>query len=180
MRRDLAVYGGPALVGGRVVLLGNLFYGACIILIAQIYHVGENMTNGVYWWALGSLPFAVLLCNSGLALFSSLLALIWLPLQLAAGSFALTFPVFLAAQVYVLFRGQMSVALFLTHFASVVLWVNGWLLRMWQGALTVNEIFFVNVALFVSPALWVSGCPRETIPMEDYGVVMTVWIFASV
>ena len=33
--------------------LGNLFYGASIILIAQIYHLGEHMPDGVFWWALG-------------------------------------------------------------------------------------------------------------------------------
>ena len=49
-------------------ILGNLFYGASIILIAQIYHLGEHMPDGVFWWALGSLPFAVLLCNTWLTL----------------------------------------------------------------------------------------------------------------
>ena len=58
-------------------ILGNLFYGASIILIAQIYHLGEHMPDGVFWWALGSLPFAVLLCNTWLTLFSGLLALLW-------------------------------------------------------------------------------------------------------
>ncbi len=38
--------------------LGNLFYGASIILIAQIYHLGEHMPDGIFWWALGCLPIA--------------------------------------------------------------------------------------------------------------------------
>ena len=34
--------------------LGNIFYGASIILIAQIYHLGEYMPDGVFWWDTGS------------------------------------------------------------------------------------------------------------------------------
>ena len=41
-------------------LLGNMFFGAAIILIAQIYHLGEHMPDGIFWWALGCLPFALL------------------------------------------------------------------------------------------------------------------------
>ena len=66
-------------------ILGNLFYGASIILIAQIYHLGEHMPDGVFWWALGSLPFAVLLCSAGLTLFSGLLALLWFFLEFSDG-----------------------------------------------------------------------------------------------
>ena len=57
--------------------LGNLFYGASIVLVAQIFHLGEHMPEGVFLWALGSLPFAVLLCNARLTLFSGLLAVLW-------------------------------------------------------------------------------------------------------
>ena len=45
-------------------LLGNLFYGASLILIAQIYHLGEHIPNEVFWWALGSLPVGVLSVRS--------------------------------------------------------------------------------------------------------------------
>ena len=70
-------------VGGATGLffLGNLFYGASIILIAQIYHLGEHYPDGVFWWAVGSLPFGVLLLSPWLTLFSLLLALLWFAME---------------------------------------------------------------------------------------------------
>ena len=37
-------------MGTGLFFLGNLFYGASIILVAQIYHLGEHMPDGVFWW----------------------------------------------------------------------------------------------------------------------------------
>ena len=59
-------------------LLGNILYGASIALIAQIYHLGEHMPDGVFWWAVGTMPFAVLLRSHVLMLFTLVLAFIWL------------------------------------------------------------------------------------------------------
>ncbi|MBW1792639.1 MAG: DUF2157 domain-containing protein [Deltaproteobacteria bacterium] len=39
-------------------LMGGLFYGASIMLIAQIYHIGEHYPDGIFWWAMGVLPVA--------------------------------------------------------------------------------------------------------------------------
>ncbi len=49
-------------------LLANIFYGASIILIAQLYHLGEHMPDGVFWWALGCLPIGILLSNTWITL----------------------------------------------------------------------------------------------------------------
>ena len=94
---------GRASLATGLFVLGNLFYGASIILVAQIYHLGEHMPDGVFWWALGSLPFAVLLCSPWLTLMSGLLALIWLYLEYTTGFLSATFvtfvfPLFLAAE----------------------------------------------------------------------------------
>jgi uncharacterized membrane protein len=44
-----------------VFFLGGLLFGAAIWLIAQIYHLDSHYPDGVWWWALGVLPFALLL-----------------------------------------------------------------------------------------------------------------------
>ena len=165
--------------------LGNLFYGASIILIAQIYHLGEHMPDGVFLWAFGSLPFAVLLCNAWLTLFSGLLALLWLYLEFRTGFLgpvflAAAFPLFLAAEAYVLVRARASTLLFLMFVASLILWFETLLSVVWmddRGRLEVSaEHVFVGVALFMlahAASHWLSA--REEEKAKDYGVVLSLW-----
>ena len=165
--------------------LGNLFYGASIILVAQIYHLGEHMPDGVFWWALGSLPFAVLLGSPWLTLMSGLLALIWLYLEYTTGFLSATFvtfvfPLFLAAELYVLVRARASTLLFLTFVAGVVLWFQNTLATIWtDGRERVEwseEHVFVGAALFL--LAWAAGQwlhAREGARARDYGAVLSVW-----
>ena len=41
--------------------LGCLLFGAGIWLVAQAYHLDSHYPDGVWWWAVGVLPFALLL-----------------------------------------------------------------------------------------------------------------------
>jgi len=41
--------------------LGCLFYGAGIWLIAQVFHLNAHYPDGLWWWAVGVLPFALCL-----------------------------------------------------------------------------------------------------------------------
>jgi len=65
-----------------ILFLGCLFYGAGIWLIAQAFHLPAHYPSGVFLWAIGVLPFA-LLANSLLihALFVGLMA-IWTLMEL--------------------------------------------------------------------------------------------------
>ena len=57
-------------------LLGCLLYGAGIWLVAQIFHLDSHYPDGVFWWAVGVLPFALFLDTALLhVLLTSLLAL---------------------------------------------------------------------------------------------------------
>jgi uncharacterized membrane protein len=161
-------------------MLGNLFYGASIILIAQIYHLGEHMPDGVFWWALGSLPFGVLLRNSWLTLFSCLLALLWFFLEISMGFFPTLFPLFLAAGLYVLVKGQSSTLLFLTVVASIGLWIEISLSAAWGDELRRlhlhEEHILVSVALFTFAyafSHWLHA--RESAKSKDYGVLLSLW-----
>lgn len=177
-------FGRTSLATG-LFFLGNLFYGASIILVAQIYHLGEHMPDGVFWWALGSLPFAVLLCSPWLTLTSGLLALVWLYLEyqtwlLNATFLSLVFPVFLAAELYVLARARANNLLFLTFVASLVLWFQTALGTMWMEgrdrAEWSAEQVFVGAALFI--VAHAAGCwlrARDGVKAKDYGALLTVW-----
>jgi uncharacterized membrane protein len=44
-----------------VFFLGCLFYGAGIWLVAQVFHLSAHYPDGVWWWAVGVLPFALCL-----------------------------------------------------------------------------------------------------------------------
>jgi uncharacterized membrane protein len=44
-----------------VMFTGCLFYGAGIWLVAQVFHLNAHYPDGVWWWAVGVLPFALCL-----------------------------------------------------------------------------------------------------------------------
>jgi uncharacterized membrane protein len=48
-------------VSENVFFLGCLFYGAGIWLVAQVFHLNSHYPDGVWWWAVGVLPFALCL-----------------------------------------------------------------------------------------------------------------------
>ena len=166
-------------------VLGNLFYGASIILIAQIYHLGEHMPDGVFWWALGSLPFAALLRSPWLALMSGLLALVWLYLEyttwlLNATFLAFAFPVFLSVELYVLARARANALLFLTFVASLILWFQTALGAIWMDgrnrAEWSAEQVFVGAALFIvahAAGHWLHA--HDGVKAKDYGALLSVW-----
>lgn len=53
--------GGQVALSEVVSFLGCLFYGAGIWLIAQAFHLAAHYPDGVWWWAVGVLPFALCL-----------------------------------------------------------------------------------------------------------------------
>jgi len=57
-----------------VIFLACLFYGVGIWLVAQVFHLNAHYPDGVWWWALGVLPFA--LCLDTLLLHAVLVALL--------------------------------------------------------------------------------------------------------
>lgn len=65
-----------------VIFLGCLFYGIGIHLVAQIFHLNVHYPAGLWWWALGVVPFAFLMDTPLLhALLATLLA-IWCGMEI--------------------------------------------------------------------------------------------------
>ena len=92
--------------------LGNLFFGASIILIAQIYHLGEHMPDGVFWWALGTLPIGLLTKNTWLTLFSLALSILWFFMEMKYGFYGVLFPIFILASAWILIQGKQNIFFF--------------------------------------------------------------------
>jgi len=126
------------------IFLGNLFYGASIILIAQIYHLGEHMPDGVFWWALGCLPFALLLNSRLLMAQSLLLASLWFTLELGFGVYHWTYVLFVVASFYVFWRSAASSLFALVCFLAGGLWLCA----------TVEHIFDSGAEVLVSIVLY--------------------------
>ena len=53
------------ILGDALILVGSLFYGAAIWLIAQIFNIQEHYPNGVLLWGLGILPLAAVIPSMG-------------------------------------------------------------------------------------------------------------------
>lgn len=161
-------------------LLGNLFFGASIILIAQIYHLGVTMRQHVFWWALGSLPAALLLRDNWLTLLALLLALIWFAMELQVSAFPATFPLFLGAAIYALRTGRDSKLLFLTTVIAVGFWIQALLSRLWAPPnlelAAYPEQVFVGVAMFVfahALSQWMDAKGSQR--ARDYGLLLSLW-----
>ena len=64
-------------LGEALSLLGTMFYGSAIWLIAQIYHIDEHYPNGFLLWALGALALAWVLESIPQALLATVLFAFW-------------------------------------------------------------------------------------------------------
>ena len=64
-------------IGAALNLLGTMFYGAGIWLVAQVYHIDEHYPNGFLFWALGALVLAWVLDSVLQALLATVLLAIW-------------------------------------------------------------------------------------------------------
>ena len=159
--------------------LGNLFFGASIILVAQIYHLGEHMPDGIWWWALGCIPFVLVTKSRILAYQMLALAIIWLLVEADLGFFPASFPLFAGVALYVLLRSQGSTILFLTIIASSALWFEFFLTVLWRedGIMRYEvEHFAVTMSLVASAygfSIWLGD--RNNSVLKDYGTILAGW-----
>ena len=162
-----------------IFLLGNLFFGASIILIAQIYHLGEHMPDGVFWWALGCLPLAILTKEPLLALQANVLAIVWYYLEVSLQYYPLLFPIFILGSLYVLYRGRESILLVLFAVASIGLWLECTLAEVWGSTRSLDitpEHVGVTAAAFILLYTFSNWLNRMRSPVaRDYGAVLALW-----
>ena len=68
-------------LGEALIVLGALFYGAGIWLIAQIYNINAHYPNGALLWGLGVLPVAIALRSLPVTMLASLLFALYYGLE---------------------------------------------------------------------------------------------------
>ena len=160
--------------------LGGLFYGASIMLIAQIYHIGEHYPDGILWWALGVLPTALLLNSVWLTLFSACLAVLWLFVESSLGFYPTLFPIFIIAMAWMIYQGKQSILLFLVLIFSCGLWLEyslAWYLKDSLYFHFGREHIYLTVGFFI--ACYGIGkllMAQENSKWIDYGTVLNLWV----
>lgn len=72
-------------VGGSLIFLGTLLFGASIFLTAQMYHINANSHTLVLLWLIGILPFVYGFSSPLIAGLAALLFYIWIGLFVFQG-----------------------------------------------------------------------------------------------
>lgn len=73
-------YGELPRVGGALMLLGALLFGATVMLTAQIYHVAANHHSLVLIWLIGILPLVYSIRTVPMAFLAAALLMLWVGL----------------------------------------------------------------------------------------------------
>ena len=117
---------GKEMQATTLFFLGNFCYGAAIVLVAQIYHLGEHMPDGVLLWAVGALALGLATRKSVIALQALVLGLIWFLMEFEFSGVPHGFLLFIVACAAVLWRDDsrlLTGALFASVFAYIVSFV---------------------------------------------------------
>jgi uncharacterized membrane protein len=164
----------------RWIFLGSLLYGASIMLIAQIYHIDEHYPNGIFYWAIGILPAAILLNSRLLMALSIVLGLIWFFVESDLDFYPTLFPIFLIALTIQLIRGKQSNILFIMLITALGFWIQysfAWFLSDKAEFNFGAENVILGVGLFVlfhGLSKWLSASKDSR--YIDYGTLLGVWI----
>ena len=133
--------------GTMLFFFGSFLYGVSIVLIAQMYHLGEHMPDGVLWWAIGVLPFVFLTRSNWMMLFFLILGFMWYTLELEMGYNKYSFVVVLAIAYYALFRYKVSPFPFIVSVIITFIWSNQMLSEFIVGD---RDISLINIGMLIA------------------------------
>ncbi len=168
---------------GVILLLGSLFYGAAIMLIAQIYHLGEHFPNGIFLWALGVVPVGMLLGNRAIIFIGLVLSLIWAILEFNLGYLPLFYLVFSASFWWFCFKIKPSLLIYLASLASLVTFLEFVLSRVlyddgYQVQWGVAHVFYsVAILLALINLSKLFDTDRYPDHVIDYAMATRIWAF---
>ncbi len=171
---------GERAVAIGIFFLGGLCYGASIMLIAQIYHIGEHYPDGIFWWSAGILPLALLMESTLLLLLAGTLGFIWFFVESYLGFYPALFPVLLVVFGWHCFKVKKSSLLFLILISGGCFWIEyslSWLLADFHGFDVGVENVVVGSAVFIflyAVAHGLAGIKNST--LEDYGILLGTWV----
>jgi uncharacterized membrane protein len=139
---------GKEQLGSVILLFGSLMLGVSIMLIAQIYHLGDYYPDGIYWWAMGVFPMLILTRNRYIGLLVVCLSTLWMITDFKEGFFPLTYPVFIFASLVISLYLEKSKALFSLSFAGGMTWIFMAILYQMENIYSVSDHdFFVVLSL---------------------------------
>ncbi len=154
--------------------LGGLFYGASIILIAQIYHLGEHMPDGLLWWTIGVMPFVYLTRSNWLMIFALALGSIWFYLELSLGFFK---PAYLAVVVFSLYGALTWKSNLLTFVLSIFAAASFYMMGVYHYTdLNVIDAWIITGAILI--AMYGYGIYLELHKkkhFQSYGSLLKLW-----
>ena len=159
--------------------LGGLFYGASIMLIAQIYHIGEHFPDGIFWWAMGVLPIALLMESTLLMMFAVGLGFIWFFVESSLHYYPVLFPLLLAASAWHVFRVKQSNILFLAFAIGSCIWAEyllSWVLGDFQRYTLSADSISLGIGIFIlfnGCSRWLAG--KKDTKLVDYGTLLGMW-----
>ncbi len=167
----------PTAIG--LFFLGSLFYGASIMLIAQIYHIDEHYPNGIFWWAVGVLPLGALLQSSLLISLTMVLAFIWFFVESGLNYFPMLFPIFLAVLAWHVFKVKQSYVLFLSFVVGLGVYLE-YALSWWMGDGYRFNFEIENAVFCIGLFIAYHGFSKWLVSQKDpklvdYGTVLGLW-----
>ena len=135
-------------LGHSLVVAGVLAMGAAIGLMAQAFHVRENMYNGVLAWCIGAMAMAYALRSMPVSLVSLAISFIWFCGNLSVEAPAAAYPLVAAAV-----------------FAPMILFTR-------------SAVLFVATALAVGLAIFLNLGHGEDDRYAAVGAIMPVLLYA--
>jgi len=161
-------------------LLGSILYGASIMLVGQIYHLGEHFPDGVFIWALGVLPIALVTGSISIMALCAVLAFTWALVEASVGGFAATFPIFLVGMYGFLRLNKPSLlialglvlgmGMYLELATSSLFGASG----LWHFGVENLFVAWGYMGLMLAGSAWLETRPRAA--AKDYAVLLDVWV----
>jgi len=165
------------------LLFGSISYGVSIMLIAQIYHLGEHFPDGIYWWALGVLPLVVATQSRLIAFLVAALAFIWMFVEAGLEFFPLSFPIFILVVGWLIFWHKTSNLLYLMVITGALIWLNlsvSWLVggRIEYEVSTDMVLFNIGLGLIFNGFSWRLMSSHNS-HWKSYGLVSHLWLLRA-
>ena len=170
-------------VGVLWLFFGSICYGVSIMLIAQIYHLGEHYPDAIFYWALGVFPLIFITQSRLIALLCMILATTWAIVESGTDFFPTSYPLFLLAGIWLAWLRKDSALLFLGGLAGLIYWLNLFLAWIGGGWYTF-EVIIDQAPATIALGLLLTGYAwwlmRHTnLELQVYGQLLHLWLLRA-
>ncbi len=165
------------------LFFGSICYGTTIMLIGQIYHIGEHFPDGIFFWSLGILPLIFLTRSRLLALLCLALATVWMIVEAQSDFFPSSYPLFAISAIWLAWTRKDSALLFISALFGMVFWIN--ILIAWSA----GDFYHFKAVIDQFPAsigcgLLLTGFSwrlmhSSHIHLQNYGQLLHLWILRA-